>query len=262
MNARLLLACGVAALSGAVLWSQTPVAGQAPAATPPAAPAAISRVQSQPARAAADADVASRRALVDQYCVTCHNARLKTANLLLDQLDLTHLGDHAEVAEKVVRSCAPGLMPPTGMTRPDQATLDGFAQLDGRRARRSATVHLPAPGTSPPQSHRVRQRDSRSAGARSRRHEVPAARRLDARVRQHRRRADDVAGADGGVPVGGGQDQPARDRHVAPRRRRRVFDVPADTRAEPPRRGAAVRHPRRHADRARVPGRRRVQRSP
>ena len=45
-------------------------------------------------------DVAQQRALVDQYCVTCHNAKLKTANLLLDQLDLAHLGDHAEIGGK------------------------------------------------------------------------------------------------------------------------------------------------------------------
>ena len=90
--------------------------------------------------------MASRRALLDQYCVTCHNARLKTANLLLDQLDLSNLGNHAEVAEKVVRRVRAGLMPPTGMRRPDQATLDAFAQWVEDTVDRSAAPHLPAPG--------------------------------------------------------------------------------------------------------------------
>ena len=40
------------------------------------------------------------RALLDRYCVTCHNERLRTADLLLDQLDLTQPGAHAEALEK------------------------------------------------------------------------------------------------------------------------------------------------------------------
>ena len=80
-------------------------------------------------------DAAKQRALIDQYCVTCHNARLKTANLLLDQLDLAHLGDHAEIGEKVVRKLRAGMMPPTGVRRPDPATLRGADPLDGERAR-------------------------------------------------------------------------------------------------------------------------------
>ena len=89
---------------------------------------------------------AAQRALLDQYCVTCHNARLKTANLLLDQLDLADVGNHAEVAEKVIRRVRAGLMPPTNMRRPDQATLDAFAQWLERRIDTTAPVHLPAPG--------------------------------------------------------------------------------------------------------------------
>ena len=61
----------------------------------------------------------AQRAVVDQYCVGCHNAKLKTGNLMLDQLDLAHLGDHAEIGEKVVRKLRAGMMPPSGMPRPD-----------------------------------------------------------------------------------------------------------------------------------------------
>ena len=40
---------------------------------------------------------------------------------MLDQLDLAHLGDHAEIGEKVVRKLRAGMMPPAGMPRPDAA---------------------------------------------------------------------------------------------------------------------------------------------
>src|SRR5690348_10093103 len=43
------------------------------------------------------------RALVNQYCVTCHNEKLKTGDLMLDKLDLEHVGAQAETWEKVVR---------------------------------------------------------------------------------------------------------------------------------------------------------------
>src|SRR5262245_38577785 len=73
-------------------------------------------------------EVGSRRALVDQYCVGCHNTRLKTANLMLDQLDLAHLGENAEIGEKVVRKLRAGMMPPKGVKRPDSATMDSFVK--------------------------------------------------------------------------------------------------------------------------------------
>ena len=36
------------------------------------------------------------RAFLDQYCVTCHNERAKTASLMLDKMDLNHVSDGAE----------------------------------------------------------------------------------------------------------------------------------------------------------------------
>src|SRR5215471_3663112 len=95
---------------------------------------------------ASTADVASQRALLDQYCVTCHNAKLKTANLLLDQLDLAHLGDHAEVGEKVVRKLRAGMMPPKGMKRPDAAALDSLVRSMEGELDRAAVTNVPAPG--------------------------------------------------------------------------------------------------------------------
>jgi mono/diheme cytochrome c family protein len=91
-------------------------------------------------------DAAAQRALIDQYCVGCHNSRAKTANLLLDQLDLTHLGDHAEVAEKIVRKLRAGLMPPANAKRPEPATMEALIRWMENELDRSAVTHLPAPG--------------------------------------------------------------------------------------------------------------------
>src|SRR6516162_3423265 len=58
------------------------------------------------------------RALLDQYCVACHNERAKTANLMLDKMDVDHPGESAETWEKVVRKLRGGMMPPQGRQRP------------------------------------------------------------------------------------------------------------------------------------------------
>jgi cytochrome c5 len=94
----------------------------------------------------AASDVAAQRAVLDKYCVVCHNAKLKTANLMLDQLDLAHLGAHADVGEKVVRKLRAGMMPPTGMPRPDRAVLDNLVTSLETELDRSAVTYLPAPG--------------------------------------------------------------------------------------------------------------------
>jgi hypothetical protein len=121
------------------------------AAAPPQAralPQAPAGLQAPAAKSASPVgpDFAAQRALVDQYCVTCHNARVKTANLLLDQLDLAHLGDHAEIGEKVVRKLRAGMMPPTGVRRPDPATLESLIRGFEAELDRNAVTHLPAPG--------------------------------------------------------------------------------------------------------------------
>ena len=66
------------------------------------------------------------RALLDKYCVTCHNQRLKTAGLMLDKMDVGRVADGAEVWEKIIRKLKGGMMPPQGMPRPDQAATDAF----------------------------------------------------------------------------------------------------------------------------------------
>lgn len=40
------------------------------------------------------------RAMLDQYCVTCHNERAKTAGLMLDKMDLDRVAVSAETWKK------------------------------------------------------------------------------------------------------------------------------------------------------------------
>ena len=124
-----LLAGGVIAfVSVAYLSGQTPgsAAGTRVRAAAPRAASAQAAPQTPAAKPVAAvvakapaADITMPRKVMDQYCVTCHNAKAKTANLLLDEFDLAHIADHPEVGEKVVRKLRAGLMPPTGMPRPD-----------------------------------------------------------------------------------------------------------------------------------------------
>ena len=63
---------------------------------------------------------------VNQYCVTCHNQRLKTAGLMLDTLDPAKIPSNAETWEKVIVKLSTGAMPPAGMPHPDAAATHKF----------------------------------------------------------------------------------------------------------------------------------------
>jgi hypothetical protein len=66
------------------------------------------------------------RALLDRYCVTCHNDRLKTANLSLQGLDLTKVAERADLWEKVIRKLRAGVMPPPDLPRPPLVEYEGL----------------------------------------------------------------------------------------------------------------------------------------
>src|SRR5438552_1618136 len=77
----------------------------------------------------APTSASQQRALVDKYCVSCHNSKVTGANLNLETADLAKLPENAELWEKVVRKVRAGMMPPTGplgAPRPDPATLNAF----------------------------------------------------------------------------------------------------------------------------------------
>jgi Protein of unknown function (DUF1592)/Protein of unknown function (DUF1588)/Protein of unknown function (DUF1587)/Protein of unknown function (DUF1585)/Protein of unknown function (DUF1595)/Planctomycete cytochrome C len=91
-------------------------------------------------------DSAGERALLNQYCVTCHNQKLKTAGLELDKLDTAQVGEHPEKWELVVRKLRAGMMPPADMPRPKWNTYESMVEWLEGQLDKSATTHLPAPG--------------------------------------------------------------------------------------------------------------------
>jgi len=126
MSRRLLLgACAAAFMS----FASYTVVGGAGAAQALRAPAAVQTTS------------APQRAVLEKYCITCHNQRIKTAGLMLDTMDTAAVAEHAEVWENVLLKVSTGVMPPAGRPRPDKADRDGFiswleSELDAASAAR------------------------------------------------------------------------------------------------------------------------------
>jgi len=107
----------------------------------------VVRLDGQSARATttAPATAEQQKALIDRYCVTCHSARVKTANLSLQDLDYAHVGEQAELWEKVVRKLRAGVMPPPDVRRPSLGEYEGLRDwLEAELDRHAAKV---SPGT-------------------------------------------------------------------------------------------------------------------
>ena len=65
-------------------------------------------------------------AMLNAYCVGCHNARLKTGGVTFDTLDIKKPAADAELWEKALRKLRGRLMPPPGSPQPPQADIDAF----------------------------------------------------------------------------------------------------------------------------------------
>jgi mono/diheme cytochrome c family protein len=98
-------------------------------------------------------DATQYRALLDRYCVTCHNEQLRTADLMLDKMNISDISNSPDIWEKVLRKLSAGQMPPQGMPRPDQSDLnamtsyleselDTLTQMDPNPGRRVAVHRL------------------------------------------------------------------------------------------------------------------------
>jgi mono/diheme cytochrome c family protein len=139
------------------LWlAAATLAAQGPAARP-AAPA----VPAAQASAGAVADPSHQyRTVVNQYCVTCHNQRLKSGGLTLDTQDMASPAKDADVWEKVVKKMRAGVMPPDGVRKPDAATAHSLiAWLETSLDK--AALAKPDPGR--PMLHRLNRTEYRNA---------------------------------------------------------------------------------------------------
>ena len=109
---------------------------------------------------AAAEDATREKAVLDQYCVGCHNQRLMSGGLRLDDLDIARIGDRAEVGEKIVRKLRAGVMPPPDVKRPDKATYEFLA---GSLEKRLDLVASANPIYTPPGPHRLNRREYANA---------------------------------------------------------------------------------------------------
>ena len=89
--------------------------------------AVISASTAQDVPAPPNAAGASDRAVLDRYCVTCHNQRTKASGLALDGVDVARPGANGEIWEDVVRKLRTRSMPPQGVPRPDEASYNALA---------------------------------------------------------------------------------------------------------------------------------------
>jgi hypothetical protein len=109
-----LLVCGAIADELARQADQRQQGRQAPSVGAPA-----------PARKAAAIPVPPGDAnhVIETYCLTCHNDKLRRGQLSLASFDIARVGEHAETGEKIVRKLRLGMMPPKEASRkPDAAT--------------------------------------------------------------------------------------------------------------------------------------------
>ena len=144
MTARRIVAwVGLALVAGAS-GAHHGLLAQVPSAGPPAA-------------------TAPHRALLDQYCVACHNDRTRQAGLTLQTINAEQVGqipEEVEVWEKVVRKLRARVMPPPGRPRPDDAVYDAFATSLESALDRAAAAD-PNPGRPP--LHRLNRVEYRNA---------------------------------------------------------------------------------------------------
>lgn len=104
------------------------------------APLGLPLLAQAPARARLAAPTpAAERAVLEEYCIVCHDNQIKTANLSLEAADINTVGDHPEIWEMVIRKLRAGMMPPPGNPRPPLAQYNQLrdwleSQIDSKAA--------------------------------------------------------------------------------------------------------------------------------
>src|SRR5262245_38987732 len=108
----------------------------------------------RPEQAAATAaeSVAAQKAIIAQYCVTCHSDKAKNACIVAsrminyDDLDLAHVEIDGETWERVVRKLRSVMMPPASARRPDPMTYMAFLTWLENELDCIAATYTPPPG--------------------------------------------------------------------------------------------------------------------
>ena len=84
-------------------------------------------VPQQQSTGASPPSTSPKQVLVDQYCIGCHNDRLKTAGLVLNTISAGDVDENSDAWEKVVRKLRARSMPPAGLPRPEERSYDAVA---------------------------------------------------------------------------------------------------------------------------------------
>jgi mono/diheme cytochrome c family protein len=105
-------------------------------------------------------DPPTPRAVLSNYCTTCHNGTRKTAGLALDG-ELGDVASNPQVWEKVIRKLRTEAMPPPGLPRPDRATYRATAAALEQAIDRAAAKR-PDPGRLAP-VHRLNRTEYQNA---------------------------------------------------------------------------------------------------
>ena len=100
----------------------------------------------QPQSPGSALSASTQQAIIQQYCAACHNQKVKSGGLALDQLDIAQVAANAESWEKVVRKLRAGMMPPVNVRRPDPANTKALIAWLENELDRNAVFHAPAPG--------------------------------------------------------------------------------------------------------------------
>ena len=75
---------------------------------------------------ALDIDSVELTAMVQTYCMVCHNDAMMTGNMSLNGFAVENASARAETAEKMVQKLRAGMMPPRGMPRPQGDSLQAL----------------------------------------------------------------------------------------------------------------------------------------
>src|SRR5215472_2260673 len=90
-------------------------------------------------------DAEQYRAMVAQYCVSCHNERARTGGLTFEKIDFANIGANADIWEKAVCKLRVGMMPPQGAPQPDSAARQSLVSWLTTELDHAAAVE-PNPG--------------------------------------------------------------------------------------------------------------------
>ena len=175
-------------------------------------------LNAQQQRARRSSTPAPHLALIDDYCLSCHDEDHKKGELSLEAIAAHDVARHPDVWEKVVRKLRARQMPPIGKTRPNDATYESVIAYLVKALDRAAEAN-PNPGrtatirrlTRTEYQNAIRDLLALDVDVAA----LLAGRRIELRVRQRdgRRSLPDVAGP---LHLGGGENQPRGDRAAQP----------------------------------------------